>query len=91
MDAVAFDSLTKETLEDVLQHGAKEISGTGCLLVPKDIYERFIEDVTDWRLAMEASKRLKNPDKKLLTEREVLESLGITEEQIAAVGDVELD
>lgn len=91
MEAVALEALNKEIFENVLKNGAKEISGTGCLLVPKELYTKLIDEFIDWSMAIEADRRLKKLDAKYYTEKEVLDSLGITEEQIAAVGDVELE
>lgn len=91
MEAVALDSLTPETMKDVLLHGAKEIAGTGCLLVPKALYERFLDDFTDWQIEREAAERLRNDDGETIPEEEVMRRLGIAEDDLEGWEDIELE
>ena len=66
-------------------------AGEQCVVIPKAVYDLLLESYTDMKLGEEAVKRMKEPNKKLLTEKEVLANLGITEDAIAAVGDVDLE
>ena len=91
MEAVALDSLTPETMKDVLLHGAKEITGTGCLLVPKALYEKVMDDFTDWQIEREAAERLRNDDGETIPEEEVMRRLGITEDNLEGWEDIELE
>lgn len=91
MEAVALDSITQETLKDVLLHGAKEIKGTGCLLVPKALYEKVMDDLTDWQIEREAAERLRNDDGERISQEEVMRRLGITEDDLEGWEDIELD
>ncbi len=91
MEAVTLEALNKETFEDVLRHGAKEILGTGCLLIPKELYEKVMEELTDWNMAIEADRRLKDPNAKYYTEQEAMKALGLTEKDLEGWEDVEIE
>ena len=91
MDAVTFDSITRETLQDVLRNGTKEISGTGCLLIPKELYTKIMDELTDWNMAKEADRRLKDSSAKYYTEQEALERMGLTEKDLEGWENVEIE
>ncbi len=90
MEAVAIDNLSAEVFADVLKNGAKEITGTGCMIVPK-AYMKIIDEITDWKVEMEAARRLKNPDAKYYAEEEALAMLGLTKEDLKGWEDVEIE
>lgn len=64
--------------------------GEECVVIPRKVYDLLIETYNDMKMGEEAIKRMQDPNKKLLTEKEVLASLGITEDAIAAAGEVEI-
>lgn len=64
--------------------------GEECVVIPRKVYDLLIETYNDMKMGEEAVKRMQEP-KKFLTEKEVLADLGITEDAIAAAGDVEIE
>lgn len=57
----------------------------------KKLYERIIDELTDYMIECEAAKRIKEGNSRTYTEKEVMAEFGITEEDLAAVGDVEIE
>ncbi len=91
METVAWDNITQETLKDVLLHGTKEIKDSGCLLIPKALYEKVMDDLTDWQIEREAAERLRNDNGETIPEEEVMRRLGITEDDLEGWEDIELE
>ena len=90
MEAIAFDSLTRETFEDVLKHGAKAVTGTGCMIVP-EWYSEIMESFYDFMMEREVAERLKNPETGGITFEELMAKSGITQEQLDAIPDEEME
>ncbi len=84
MEAVAIGA---EVFADVLKNGSRKIEGTGCTLV----LDSLMEEITDWRMEMEAARRLSNPAAKYYTEEEAWKQLGITREEVEAAEDLEIE
>lgn len=63
-----------------------------CVIVPMNEYQLMTADHDDIRLIAIADERMSHFDpSKLLTQEEVYESLGITQEEIDAMPEVELE
>ena len=90
MEAVAIGNLTEDVFADVLKNGAKQVSGTGCMIVP-DAYMKLIDEITDWKIEREAARRLEEPNPTTYTEQEALALLGITEADMEAAEDLEIE
>ncbi|MDY6295065.1 MAG: hypothetical protein SPL45_02035 [Schwartzia succinivorans] len=90
MDAVTVNNISTETFADVVKNGAKLVAGTGCAIVP-EVYLKIVDEYTDWQIEQETAKRLKEPDTKYFTMEEVMKEFGITEDDLAAAGDVEFE
>ena len=91
MEAVAVESLSPEMFADIRAHGAREILGTGCIIVPWERYAAMLEDYEDAELEREAARRLKEPEGRTYTQEEIMRMYGITQEEIDAMPEVELD
>lgn len=44
---VSMDEVNSKTFDEVNKKGAKEVSGTNCVIIPKDLYEIFIKSNKD--------------------------------------------
>ncbi len=63
-----------------------------CVLLSPEEYLRMVDELEDAKLLALAEERLANYDpEKLISEEEVWKELGITEEDAAAVGEVEFE
>ena len=91
MSAVAVDNLSADVFADVKKTGAKDLLGTGCVIMSKDAYEKIMDELADYEIECEAARRIAAGDDEVFTEEEVLKELGITKEDMAAVGDVEIE
>lgn len=89
-----FATNAQSIFDDVRKSGAKLITSLGkkpCVMLTAEEYVRMTDEMIDRELAQLAAERLSNFDGTTYTEQEVLDRLGITEEEIAAVGDVEIE
>ncbi len=91
MGAVTVSDLDADVFDDIRRSGTKDLLNTGCVIMSKKLYERIMDELADYVIEREAAKRIKDGSKRLYTEKEVMEELGITEEDLAAVGDVEIE
>ena len=91
MGAVAVNDLNADVFDDVRRSGTKDLLNTGCVIMSKKLYERIRDELADYVIECEAAKRIKDGSKRMYTEKEVMAELGITEEDLAAVGDVEIE
>ena len=63
-----------------------------CVLLSPEEYLRMVDELEDAKLLALAEERLANYDpEKLISEEEVWKELGLTEEDAAAVGEVEFE
>lgn len=82
-----FDRLRTEPQLIVLKNNQP----SAVILSPEE-YERLLEIEEDYLLMMEANERLaSNQDKPTKSFDEVMQDLGITEEELHLVGDVEIE
>ena len=91
MSAVTVDNLSPDVFADIRKTGAKDLAGTGCVIMSKDAYEKIMDELADYEIEREAARRIAAGDDEVFTEEEVLKELGITEEDMASVGDVEIE
>ncbi len=62
-----------------------------CVLLSPQYYEQLLEELEDYHLLSVAKQRLEHSEGAYLSEDEVMDELGITEDDIAEVGDVEIE
>lgn len=87
--------LAGKIFEDVKQSGAKVVmknNAAECVLMSPEEYVRLMDEVNDARLLTLANARMQNFNKDNLVSGEKLyEKLGITKEDLDAVGEVEFE
>ena len=87
--------LAGKIFEEVKATGAKVVmknNAAECVLLSPDEYVRLMDEVNDARLLAIASERMANYDPStLIPEEEVWERLGITQEDIDSIGEVEIE
>jgi len=84
-----------QIFEDVKAHGAKVVMKNNvaeCVLLSPDEYVRLMDELNDARLAALAEARMASYDPaRLVAEEQVWERLGITDDDLAAVGEVDFE
>lgn len=91
-----FDTESAERIfEEVRKAGVKAVAKDGqpvCILLSPEEYTYLIDEIEDAQLLAVATERLAhlNPDT-LLTEDEVNERLGITEEELEGYEEIEIE
>lgn len=87
--------LAGKIFEEVKATGAKVVmknNAAECVLLSPDEYVRLMEEVNDARLLALASERMANFDPStLIPEEKVWARLGITQEELDSIGEVELE
>ncbi len=87
--------LAGKIFEDVKQSGAKVVmknNAAECVLLSPDEYLRLIDEVNDARLLSLATERMANFDPAATVSAETLyKELGISQEDMDAVGEVEIE
>ena len=87
--------LAGKIFEDVKQSGAKVVmknNAAECVLMSPEEYLRLMDEVNDARLLTLANARMQNFNKDNLVSGEKLyKELGITKEDLDAVGEVEFE
>ena len=87
--------LAGKIFEEVKATGAKVVmknNAAECVLLSPDEYIRLMDEVNDARMLAIATERMANYDPStLIPERKVWERLGITEEDLDSIGEVELE
>lgn len=87
--------LAGKIFEDVKQSGAKVViknNAAECVLLSPDEYLRLIDEVNDARLLSLATERMANFDPAATVSAEALyKELGISQEDMDAVGEVEIE
>ncbi len=91
MNAEAINSLSATAFAGVLKQGILDVIGTDYVILPRKIYEDMAEEYADRELFREAARRLASSGGQAYTEQEMMTMFGITEKDIAAVGDVEIE
>lgn len=87
--------LAGQIFEDVKTHGTKVVmknNAAECVLLSPEEYVRLMDEVNDARLVMLASERLAKLDAAvLIPEEQVWQELGVTQEELDVMGEVELE
>ena len=87
--------LAGQIFEDVKAHGAKVVmknNAAECVLLSPEEYVRLMDEVNDARLLLLASERLQKLDTAaLIPEEQVWQELGLTQEELDAIGEVALE
>ena len=87
--------LAGKIFEDVKQSGAKVVmknNSAECVLLSPDEYVKLMDEVNDARLLSIANERMQNFNSTNLSSSEDLyKELGITEEDLDAIGEVEFE
>lgn len=87
--------LAGKIFEDVKQSGAKVVmknNSAECVLMSPDEYVKLMDEVNDARLLSIANERMQNFNPTNLISREDLyKELGITEDDLEAIGEVEFE
>ncbi len=91
MNAAAINNLPASVFADVLKKDILDVIDTNYVIIPREIYENLTEDYMDRAMEREAANRLASSDGKTYTEQEMMAMLGITEKDIEAAGDVEIE
>ncbi|MBR5345268.1 MAG: type II toxin-antitoxin system Phd/YefM family antitoxin [Clostridia bacterium] len=87
--------LAGKIFDDVKTNGAKVVMKNNtpeCVIISPDEYLRMMDEIEDARLLAVANERLANADlEKTILEADVWKRLNITEEDLDAIGEVELE
>ena len=87
--------LAGQIFEDVRTHGAKVVmknNAAECVLLSPEEYVRLMDELNDARLAALAVERMASFDPAtLVPEEEVWDRLGITDDELDEVGEVEFE
>lgn len=78
-----FDEVSKEGAKIVIRNNVP----TCVLLSPID-YENMLEELENYKLYIEANKRINSPDYKTISEKEVMKKFNISEEDL---NDIEVE
>ena len=87
--------LAGKIFEDVKQSGAKVVmknNAAECVLMSPDEYLRLMDEVNDARLLAVATERMEHFDpKSVISAEDLYAELGITEEDLDSIGEVEFE
>lgn len=87
--------LAGKIFEEVKQSGAKVVmknNAAECVLMAPNEYIKLMDEVNDARLLSLANERMQNFDSSnLISAEELYKELGITKEDLDAVGEVEFE
>lgn len=87
--------LAGKIFEDVKQSGAKVVmknNSAECVLLSPDEYVKLMDEVNDARLLSIANERMQNfNSSNLISSEDLYKELGITEEDLDAIGEVEFE
>ena len=87
--------LAGQIFEDVKTHGAKVVmknNSAECVLLSPDEYVRLMDDLNDARLLALAYERMAHFDAAaIIPEEKVWDRLGITEDDLDSIGEVEFE
>ena len=79
---------------DVRQNGTKVVMKNNlpeCVLMSPEEYIELLDELEDMRLLLMAKNRIENFSGKLHSQEKVMEKLGITEEELDSMEDVEIE
>ena len=80
-----FDEVTKEGVKVVIKNNIPT-----CILINPNDYENVLEELENYKLYVEAEKRLNSSSYKTMSEKDVMSNLGISEDDIDKT-EVEID
>ena len=80
-----FDEVTKESVKVVIKNNIPT-----CILINPNDYENVLEELENYKLYVEAEKRLNSSSYKTMSEKDVMSNLGISEDDIDET-EVEID
>ena len=80
-----FDEVTKEGAKVVIKNNIPT-----CILINPNDYENVLEELENYKLYVEAEKRLNSSSYKTMSEKDVMSNLGISEDDIDET-EVEID
>ena len=87
--------LAGQVFEEVKRSGAKVVmknNAAECVLLSPEEYTRLMDELNDARLLAIATERMASYDSdKLISEEEMDRRLGITEEELDSVGEVDFE
>ena len=87
--------LAGKIFEDVKQSGAKVVMKNNtaeCVLMSPEEYVKLMDEVNDARLLSIANERMQNFNpENLISSEDLYKELGITEEDLDAIGEVEFE
>lgn len=87
--------LAGKIFEDVKQSGAKVVmknNSAECVLLSPEEYVRLMDEVNDARLLSLANERMQNfNSENLISSKDLYEELGITEDDLDSIGEVEFE
>ena len=87
--------LAGKIFEDVKQSGAKVVmknNSAECVLLSPDEYVKLMDEVNDARLLSIANERMQNFNStNLISSEDLYKELGITEEDLDTIGEVEFE
>ena len=87
--------LAGKIFEDVKQCGAKVVmknNSAECVLLSPDEYVKLMDEVNDARLLSIANERMQNFNPaNLISSEDLYKELGITEDDLEAIGEVEFE
>jgi len=82
-----FDEVSKSGYKIVVKNNKPT-----CVLITPEKYQEMIETLEDYKLYIEAEQRMKNSkDSELIPYEDVLKEFNITQEQLEATEDVEIE
>ena len=90
LEAVAINDLSEDVFADIRRTGAKALQDTGCVLVSNDMYDLMMEALADYTIEREAARRIANGCE-TVSEKDAMKMLGITEDDLKAAGDVDIE
>ena len=79
--------------EEVNSSGPKVVlknNKPACVLIPPDEYEEMLETIENYELLMEAQRRMEKEPESTVSQSEVMEKLGITQDDIDSA-EVEIE
>ena len=91
MNAEAINNLPANVFADVLKKDVLSVIDSNYVVMPREMYEALMEEHADLEIEREAARRLADPGGRTFTEQEIMDMFGITEEDIASAGDVEIE
>ena len=80
--------------DEVAKHGiriAVKNNKPACVMLSPERYEELLDEIWDLELMMEVERRLSDENAKYISREEMMEIMGVTEADIDAAEDVEIE